>query len=620
MTTDDTPSASTAPGTPAPEVPVPEVPAALPAALLGLRTALADLRLPLELPGVAEHRRDARRVVDQIDDHLLPRARQAGAPLLAVVGGSTGAGKSTLVNSLIGANVSPAGVLRPTTRSPVLVHHPDDAPWFTTDRILPTLPRVTGAEVTGRALRLVAHPAVPRGVGILDAPDIDSVVTANRLLGEELLGAADLWVFVTTGARYADAVPWDLLDEARRRHGVIALVLNRVDAHAAATVAEDLGRMLAERGPADARLLTVVESPLTDGRLPAPVVADLGSWLGDAVGDPATRAEVLRRTMAGAVRDVGDRAGVLAGACDAQEAAAARLRTAATTAFADAASRLRDSVADGSMLRGEVLARWQEFIGTGELLRAVESTVSGLRDRASAFLRGRPAPEPVGDAIGAGIVDLVIDVAEGAAERTHATWRSDPAGQVLADAAPGLARASADLRGRVTEEVRAWQGDVLRLVGEEGAGKRTTARVLSLGVNGLGVALMVVIFSATGGLTTAEVGVAGGTALLAQRLLEAVFGDDAVRRLTATAQHDLETRMIGLLDAEAARHTAVLDALDLTPGAGAAVRSAANRLADAADAVRPLPPRPAEAFRTPDPEPASETRGPLREWWRRLWR
>ena len=73
-------------------------------------------------------RRTAARVRDelvaQIDDYLLPRLRSMDAPLLMVVGGSTGAGKSTLVNSLVGADVSPAGVLRPTTRAPVLVCHP----------------------------------------------------------------------------------------------------------------------------------------------------------------------------------------------------------------------------------------------------------------------------------------------------------------------------------------------------------------------------------------------------------------------------------------------------------------------------------------------------------------
>lgn len=51
--------------------------------------------------------------------------------MLAVVGGSTGAGKSTLINSLIGAEVSAPGLLRPTTRGPVCVCHPADASWFT---------------------------------------------------------------------------------------------------------------------------------------------------------------------------------------------------------------------------------------------------------------------------------------------------------------------------------------------------------------------------------------------------------------------------------------------------------------------------------------------------------
>jgi hypothetical protein len=180
-------------------------------ALTDLRTALADLRLPLEVADVDANRQLAHRLRDQLDDHLLPRVRQLGAPLLAVVGGSTGAGKSTLVNSLVGEEVSTAGVLRPTTRSPVLLHHPDEAVWFTSDRILPRLPRAGGAAQDTGALRLVAHDGIAHGIGLLDAPDIDSVVAENRQLGEELLGAADLWIFVTTAARYADAVPWDLL-------------------------------------------------------------------------------------------------------------------------------------------------------------------------------------------------------------------------------------------------------------------------------------------------------------------------------------------------------------------------------------------------------------------------
>ncbi|WP_308121910.1 dynamin family protein [Actinotalea ferrariae] len=595
--------------------------ARLAAGLTALRAAVAELRLPLELPGAAQDRRAVAGMVDHLDNYLVPRVRQLGAPLLAVVGGSTGAGKSTLVNSLVGAEVTPSGVLRPTTRSPVLVHHPDDSAWFTTDRVLPRLPRVTGPDAEGRALRLAPDTSVPRGIALLDAPDIDSVVVENRELGEELLGAADLWVFVTTAARYADAVPWDLLAAAARRRAVVAMVLNRVDPGAEDAVRGHLGSMLAEQGLSDARLFTVPESRLVDGLLPPAATVELSGWLRRVAGDAAARQDVVRRTVQGAVDDVVVQAPALAAAAEAQVEHVRRLREIARAAYRDAARTVETATQDGTMLRGEVLARWQEFVGTGELFRAIESTVSTWRDRASAFLRGRPAPEPVAEAIGHGLVDLVHDAADRAADQTYASWRADPAGGRLVDGLR-LSRSSADLRQRISAEVRAWQAGVMDLVSTEGADKRMTARVLSFGVNGLGAALMVAIFASTGGLTTAEVGVAGGTAVLAQRLLEAVFGDDAVRRLTQTAQEDLAARMRRLLDDEAYRFTTGLDALDLSPRAGEAVRLAAQQVALAAPGGGPEPePPPAvdpAASRPTDDEPGPDEGG-LRGWWRRLW-
>ena len=90
-------------------------------------------------------------MLGQLDDYVLPRLRQIEAPLLAVVGGSTGAGKSTLVNSVVGRRVTEPGVLRPTTRSPVLAFNPADRPWFDDTRILPELARSTTASMfTGR--------------------------------------------------------------------------------------------------------------------------------------------------------------------------------------------------------------------------------------------------------------------------------------------------------------------------------------------------------------------------------------------------------------------------------------------------------------------------------------
>src|SRR3712207_847241 len=138
-----------------------EAPAARPEALEQLSVVLRALELRLEVPGVEDARRLRRELVDQIDDYLLPRLRGMDAPLLMVVGGSTGAGKSTLVNSLLGEPVSPAGVLRPTTRAPVLACHPADVRWFESDRILPGMPRTIGGAAGQGGVQLAPTEALP---------------------------------------------------------------------------------------------------------------------------------------------------------------------------------------------------------------------------------------------------------------------------------------------------------------------------------------------------------------------------------------------------------------------------------------------------------------------------
>jgi hypothetical protein len=89
---------------------------------------------------------------------------------------------------------------------------------------------------------------------------------------------------------------------------------------------------------------------------------------------------------------------------------------------------------------------------------------------------------------------------------------------------------------------------------------------------------MIVVFAHTGGLVGAEIGVAGGTAVLAQRILEAVFGDQAIRRLAKTAKDDLDDRVQVLLADELVRYHKVLDALAVEP-------DQSERLRDAAAAV-----------------------------------
>jgi energy-coupling factor transporter ATP-binding protein EcfA2 len=554
------------------------------AAVTGLREALHRSALPLDLPRADAARTVRTRLLDQLDDYVLPRLRSLEAPLLAVVGGSTGAGKSTLVNSLVGREVTAPGVLRPTTRSPVLIHNPADERWFADQRILPGLARVTGgaAETTaGGSVRLVATDAVRGGLALLDAPDIDSVLAANRELAAQLLAAADLWVFVTTAARYADAVPWDLLREAADRGTAVAIVLDRVPGEVVEEIRSHLAEMLREQGLDHAPIFPIAESRLESGLLPAEQSATLRSWLSELAGSAQARAAVVRQTLQGALQSIDSRADMLVGALDEQAAAADRLLDAARSAYGDALEGVHGGMQDGTLLRGEVLARWQEFVGTGEFFRQVESTVSRLRDRVTSFFRGEPPQaEKLGEALQSGAHVLIANHAELAASATTRAWRSLPGGEQLVAARPSLSRSSPELEARVERLVRGWQDDILDMVREEGKDRRATARFMAYGVNGLGVVLMLLAFT-TGGLAVLEIGIAGGTAVVGQKLLEAVFGDQAVRELAQKARERLIDRVAETYAAERARFvTAVADlGVDSTHGDSVAAAAAAVQAA-----------------------------------------
>ena len=552
-------------------------------ALVRLRSALQHVVLPLELPNVAERRATRSEMVDQLEDYVIPRVMTLDAPLLAVVGGSTGAGKSTLVNSLVGTRVTEPGVLRPTTRSPVLVHNPADAGWFGQDRLLPDLERVHRTTSDPGALQLVPNTTVPEGLAILDAPDVDSVEESNRALAAQLLAAADLWIFVTSAARYADQVPWDFLRKAADRSAAVAIVLDRTPPEAVDTVAAHLARMLASRGLKDSPLFTVIEGEVDEnGLLPAEAVAEISRWLIELAADSEARAAVVKQTLEGAIRTLTRRTHEVADAVTEQVAAEVRLREDANRAYDKAVHDIVDATEDGTLLRGEVLARWQEFVGTGELLRGLETKVGWLRDRVVNAIKGKPQQaERVTVAVESGLETLILEHAEAAAERAEGSWQSLAPGQaLLADAGEDLGRASRDLRRKTERAVRDWQQDVLEMVRTEGADKRGTARFLAYGVNGLSVALMVVVFSHTAGLTGAEVGIAGGSAVLGQKLLEAVFGDQAVRSLAERASASLTLRVRELVDAERARYVDLLDSLALDGQTPEQLRAAARRVDD----------------------------------------
>jgi energy-coupling factor transporter ATP-binding protein EcfA2 len=535
-----------------------------------LRNELATLTLPLDLPGAPEARADAAAMVRQLDDHVLPRLENLDAPALVVIGGSTGSGKSTLVNSLIGTEVSKPGVLRPTTTHPVLVHHPDAAEWFGSGRVL------SGH----RDLQSVASTSVPAGIALLDAPDFDSVSDENRAMAAQLLDAADLWVFVTTAARYADAVPWGFLQQAARRGTSLVVVLNRVPPGSGPEVADHFATMLTENGLDGTQLFVIDEQPLTDGRLPASVLTGIRSWIDRLGTDKSARAEAVLRSLRGAVADIGRRTDALADAARLQSDTVEALRAMAHAPYVAAQTRVQDQISQGAMLKGEVLDRWEEVIGTGEMMRQVRTGLGRLRDTVAGALTGRQS----GNAKLNGAVEHVAESlihahADSAAAEAVQAWRTHPAGAALLDRTDtDLARSSATLIPSSATAVRAWQSHVLDVVREAGAAKRTTARALSLGVNGAAIGVMMVAFAHTGGITGAEVAVAGGAGAVGHTVLEALLGDQAIRTLATEARDDLNRRVTVLYDSEAARFDAALAGLAVAVDAPSRLSALARQL------------------------------------------
>ena len=566
--------------------------------LAAVRDDLAAVALPLPLDDAAAQRDAAAAAVRQIDDYIRPRLTDLDAPLLAVVGGSTGAGKSTLVNALAGSPVTRAGVIRPTTRQPILLHSPQDAGWFASDRILPGLARVRG-RIAGRdepassagdvpdasrigELVLLADDRIPASLAIIDAPDIDSVADENRALAGQLLAAADLWLFVTTANRYADAVPWALLDDAASRSITVGVVLNRVPPAAMTEIRADLERMLAARGLAAARIFTVAEQPLDRlGMLPAAAVAEVRDWLTTIAGDRAERARIAAATLGGAVADLARRVDLIASARQSQLDWAAEFEGSVRHEYDAASAAVDEATQDGALLRGEVLSRWQDFVGTTDVFRQVESWFSRTRDAVGAWLRGIPQPViDVETTIEHGLHSVIVDQGGRAAAAAGRDMQRSRAGRQLAAGRVDLSAESAGFPALAAAMIRDWQGSLMQLINDNVGSKRTRARILSLGLNAVTVALIVVVFASTGGLTGGEIVIAGGSAVIGQKLLETVFGEDAVRRLAKAARIELTQRVGALLESEASRYTALLDQVTAGP-APQLLRADATALADA---------------------------------------
>ncbi|WP_226900108.1 dynamin family protein [Nonomuraea phyllanthi] len=549
------PGGEAVPGHPKVEEDLPaEAAETLQSALDTLREAVADLRFGLDLPGVEEARQAQADLLAQLEGYVLPRVRTSAAPALIVIAGSTGAGKSTLVNTLAEKNVSRTGVRRPTTGTPVLVCHPDDRKWFAEGDLLGGLERVDqpSPEAGLRSMVVVSTEKLPQGVALLDTPDIDSVVEEHHEVAHRMLDAADLWIFVTTAARYADAPAWGLLKLAKERGARLAIVLSRVQPRSAEVVLKHFVRMLTEYGLGEIDRFVVHETKVTEGRLPDSEVTDLRLWLAELSVDEERRAQAVRETLNGVLNSFRTRVPALAKHLEGQVAFRAELRGDVEAAFRGALGEIEKASKNGSLLHGEVLARWQDFAGSGDLMRSLQ-----LRKRGRA---AKQAPERVlafKAAIRAGLESVIVAAANRASEEVVARWRHRS--ELGAELGDGLDRPSDNLVRHTGRAIASWQEHLGDLVRTDGVAKRSVSKLVSFDPDSLALIFTVAMFSGNG-------------EGVPHRLVNALLGAESLRGIGAKALSDLRARIGMLFDEESMRYVQALDS------AGIPDESVATRL------------------------------------------
>jgi GTP-binding protein EngB required for normal cell division len=230
-------------------------------------TGLAHSRLPARLASLQELTKigSGRTGSEGFSQELLTEAetllrrsgermRMSASHTVVALAGGTGSGKSSLFNALAGANFSPAGVTRPTTK------HSHACVWGM-EGAAPLLDwlGVQRRHRYARASALDEGEASLTGMLLLDLPDHDSVVTGSAALVDRLVKLADMLVWVLDPLKYADAsVHRRYLIPLAGHAAVTTVVLNQVDTLSpdqAADCESDLRRLLDSEGLTETQVL-----------------------------------------------------------------------------------------------------------------------------------------------------------------------------------------------------------------------------------------------------------------------------------------------------------------------------------------------------------------------------
>lgn len=225
-----------------------------------------------------------RRNVAAVTERVRTLRVRLDAPLVVATFGGTGTGKSSLVNALLGEEVSHSGRERPTTRQPVLLVHQDlDL-------------QGTGLDLADVQVSRLDAPLL-RDILLVDCPDPDTSGQAdpgsNLAMLRRILPHCDVLLYVSTQQKYrSDRISEELLQAA----GGCRLIFVQTHADLDTDIREDWQRHLSERFEAPRIFLVDSRQALLDQREGRPVVAgfaELQEFLRQQLG--STRRLAIRR-------------------------------------------------------------------------------------------------------------------------------------------------------------------------------------------------------------------------------------------------------------------------------------------------------------------------------------
>lgn len=358
----------------------------LDARLAGLDQAVALLRPddPIPVHVLAQATGVAGKVADR-------RAVGAGRTVVALAG-STGSGKSTLFNAVVGLDLAETGVRRPTTGRPLAcvwggLEEPGVA------SLLDWL-GIPDRYATGRDSDLDPaddHDHALDGLVLIDLPDHDSVVAAHRAQVDRFVALVDLLVWVVDPEKYADAVLHrDYLQRLVTHEGVLLVVLNQVDRLSSDDrdrCLADLRRLLAADG------LHQVELLATSARTGEGVGA-LSARLAEAVGSRRLADARLAADVLAAAQGLQEATGLDAAIPGSSDVGGSAQRLTAGLAMAAGVDGLAAAAAGSARRAGVARTSWPV---TAWLSRLRPDPLRRLRlDRAPArqALPAGPAAQP----------------------------------------------------------------------------------------------------------------------------------------------------------------------------------------------------------------------------------